>query len=191
MIKAIIFDCFGVLAEDGWKPFKRKYIEPHPELVQQVADLGRSGDRGFLGHDEMVREISRLANVDEEVLQQSLNRRVPNEELLEFIQTELKPEYKVGFMSNANYNVLESIFTPQQAGLFDASVMSYESHLVKPDPRMFELMVERLGVGMGECIFIDDNEPYVEAAEDLGMQAVFYQEPESCKRKIREIIKND
>ena len=38
--KAIIFDCFGVLAEDGWLPFKRKYIGDNLELMQTISDLG-------------------------------------------------------------------------------------------------------------------------------------------------------
>ena len=54
MIKAIIFDCFGVLAEDGWTPFKRKYIAHDERLVQEVADLGKREDRGMLDHEEMI-----------------------------------------------------------------------------------------------------------------------------------------
>ena len=77
-------------------------------------------------------------------------------------------------MSNANFNVLTDLFTPDQEALFDASVMSYESKLIKPDKKMFELMAERLGVEMNECVFVDDQERYVSCAKEYGMQGITY-----------------
>lgn len=174
MIKAIIFDCFGVLAEDGWTPFKRKHILHDPKLVEEVARLGALTDKGVLNNEETMQAIARLLDVDVFDLQQALDMKVPNEELFELILNKLKKHYKIGLMSNANYDVVNELFEMEQAALFDAHVLSYETKLLKPDKRMFELIAQRLGVDMTECLFVDDQERHCEAAEKYGMKAVLY-----------------
>lgn len=184
MIKAIIFDCFGVLAEDGWLPFKRKYIGENAELAQAISDLGKQNEYGMVTNDEYFRQVADLIGVDEETLKQAVNRRVPNEELFDFIKKELKTKYKIGLLSNANYDVVHELFTPEQAALFDASVMSYESKLIKPDRRMFDLISVRIGVPLEECVFIDDVERYCVAAEEFGMMTILYESPMQVKQAL-------
>jgi HAD superfamily hydrolase (TIGR01509 family) len=190
MIKAIIFDCFGVLAEDGWMPIKRKYIGNNTSLAEQISDLGKQNEYGMIDNESHLIKMAKLIGIDSELLRTSLNKKVPNEELFDYIKTSLKPHYKIGLMSNANFNVLSDLFTPQQAKIFDASVMSYESRLIKPGERMFDLMAERLGVDVGECVFIDDQERYCVAAEEYGMQSIWYQDFEHFKHSLHGILES-
>ncbi len=189
MIKAIIFDCFGVLAEDGWTPFKRKYIIHDSKLAKEVADLGKRTDKGMLDHEEMISEVAELAHVDPAILREAVGKKIPNEELFQYIKKELKPKYKIGLMSNANYDVVSELFTYDQASLFDATVMSFESRMVKPDPRMYKLMAERLGSELKESVFIDDQERYCMAAEEIGMSSILYTSPEQLKTELSDILK--
>lgn len=188
MIRAIIFDCFGVLAEDGWLPFKRRYIGGDREMAQDIADLGKQNEYGMLGNPDYFAKAARRIGVDEKTLREAVGKQAPNTELFEFIKSELKDHYKIGLLSNANYDVVNELFTEEQARLFDASVLSYECRLVKPDPRMFTLICERLGVEPGECIFIDDVERYCEAAGLFGMHAVKYENPKQCQEIIKTFI---
>lgn len=188
MIKAIIFDCFGVLAHDGWTPFKRKYIEPNSEVAKRITSLGGRTDLGKLGHEAMIVEISELVGTDPDVLRKAIESRVPNEELFEYVKTVLKPKYKIGLITNASYDVLESLFTAEQKAIFDASVLSYESHLMKPDKQMYDLMASRLGVELNECIYIDDQERYCVAAEGYGLKAIYYISLEELKKKLSVIL---
>ena len=187
MIKAIIFDCFGVLAEDGWLPFKRKYIGENIELAQTISDLGKQNDYGMVTNDEYFEKVAKLIGVEANLLRDAVGKRVPNEELFEYIKKELKPRYRIGLLSNANYDVVQDLFTSEQAGLFDASVMSFESKLVKPNPRMFQLMADRLGVRWDECIFIDDVERYCVAAEVLGIKSILYLSLEQLKQDLNSL----
>jgi epoxide hydrolase-like predicted phosphatase len=184
MVKAIIFDCFGVLAEDGWQPFKRKHIGDNNELAREVADLGKQSDHGFIDYESHLDQTAKLIGVSRGELSSALGRKVPNEELLEFIKTKLKTKYKIGLMSNANYDVMHELFEPAQAELFDASVMSFESKLVKPDERMYMMMAERLGVEPEECVFVDDLERYCVAAENLGMTSIVYMDFAQFKSEL-------
>jgi HAD superfamily hydrolase (TIGR01509 family) len=190
MIKAIIFDCFGVLAEDGWMPFKRKFIGDNKQMADAVADLGKQNEYGMIDNKTHLQKMAALMSVDAKELAIALGKQVPNEELFEYITADLKPKYKIGLMSNANYNVVQELFTPEQASLFDASVMSYESRLIKPDERMFALIAKRLGVAMNECVFIDDQERYCVAANDLGMTSFVYTSFNKLKHDLSEVQKS-
>ncbi len=186
MIKAIIFDCFGVLAEDGWLPFKRRYIGKNTELAEKVAELGKQNDFGLVSHSKYFKKAAELIGVDQQTLRDAVSKQVPNADLLNYIKVELKPKYKIGLLSNANYDVVHKLFTPAQAELFNASAMSYETRLVKPDPRMFELIAIRLEVDASECIVVDDVERYCMAAKDFGMEAIRYKSFEQFKAEIKE-----
>jgi len=188
MIKAIIFDCFGVLAEDGWTPFKRRYVADNQKLANEIADLGKQNEFGIISNDDYFKTTSVLIGVKEHLLRDAVGRRVPNGELFEFIENKLKPKYKIGLLSNANYDVVSSLFTEEQSALFDASVLSFESRLVKPSPEMYSLIAERLGVEPKCCIFIDDQPRYAEAAEDVGMIGLTYHNPEQLKQELLQVI---
>jgi HAD superfamily hydrolase (TIGR01509 family) len=174
MIKAIIFDCFGVLAEDGWTPFKRKHISHDPKLVEEVARLGALTDKGVLSYEETIQTIARMLHVKDSELREAVDRKVPNEDLFELILNDLKPHYKIGLMSNANFDVINELFAIEQSALFDADVLSYETGLLKPDKKMFELIAQRLAVDMSECLFIDDQEKHCIAARSYGMKVFHY-----------------
>ena len=188
MIKAIIFDCFGVLAEDGWMPLKRKYVGSNAQLAEQISDLGKQNEYGMIDNESHLHKMAELMGIDSEELRGALGKKVPNEELFEYIVKELKPHYKIGMMSNANYNVMADLFTPKQAAIFDTSVMSYESRLIKPDERMYDLMAERLGVERNECLFIDDQERYCFAAEGYGMKGIWFKSNEQLINDLKGIL---
>lgn len=184
----MIFDCFGVLAEDGWLPFKRRYIGDNTELAQDVADLGKQNEYGIIDNKTYYQRVAEMVGADEEELRAAIHTRVPNEELLTFIRGKLQPQYKIGLLSNANYDVVQDLFSSEQADLFDAAVLSYQTRLVKPDAKMFELMASQLGVKLEECIFVDDIERYCTAASMLGMSAIVYENPGQCMTEIEKLL---
>ena len=56
--------------------------------------------------------------------------------------------------------------------LFDGIVISGEEKLKKPDERIYRVLLERYGLDAAECLFIDDRSVNVQAASDLGFQAI-------------------
>ncbi len=173
MIYAIVFDCFGVLMTDAWLPFKAKAFGHDPELLQEATNLMRQSDAGMLSHDDFITSISELASMPASQAKKAIENNAANEPLFLYIQ-ELKKDYKIGLLSNAADNWLDHMFTPEQIKAFDAVALSYEMRHVKPDPRAYEIIAERLGVEVGECVFVDDQERYCTGAREAGMKAVRY-----------------
>lgn len=60
--------------------------------------------------------------------------------------------------------------------IFDVVVISGEVGIRKPEPAIFRLTCERLGVPARECVFVDDMAANVAAAEELGMAGVIHQD---------------
>lgn len=60
-------------------------------------------------------------------------------------------------------------------GAFDHIVASCDVKLIKPDPAIYTLALDRLGYEAEECVFIDDREVNVKAAQELGIRGIVFQ----------------
>lgn len=189
MVKAIIFDCFGVLTSDGWLPFKRKYFGHDKNLENQATDLNKQVDSGHADYNEFLEKVAELAHVPAKEARRAIEDNVADEELFAYIRKELKPRYKLGLLSNAGDNWLDELFSPEQVALFDAAALSYETGVVKPGKQAYAVIAERLGVQPEECVFIDDQERYCTAAREFGMQAVWYRGFEQMKQDLEPLLR--
>jgi putative hydrolase of the HAD superfamily len=71
---------------------------------------------------------------------------------------------------------------------FDAVVFSHEIGVRKPDPRIFSVTLDRLGLNAAECVFVDDTEENLEAAVALGFTPLFALDPVEAARRIRMVF---
>jgi FMN phosphatase YigB (HAD superfamily) len=71
--------------------------------------------------------------------------------------------------------------------LFDVAVISAEVHLHKPQPEIYLLAAERLGVEPAQCIFVDDLRENCEGAETVGMTAVRHRNPSGSIGRLSEL----
>lgn len=78
-----------------------------------------------------------------------------------------------GILSNALPNLKD---TADAFGLINENRIfcSFDLGLLKPDPRIYESMREKLGCAFGEILFIDDKPANVEAAQALGINALVF-----------------
>lgn len=63
-------------------------------------------------------------------------------------------------------------------------VVSSQEHLVKPDPRIFELAAERFGVEVESCVFVDDTLANAEAADEVGMQGIHFTGADDLRARL-------
>jgi putative hydrolase of the HAD superfamily len=73
-------------------------------------------------------------------------------------------------------------------GMFDAVVISAEVGMRKPEPRIFRRAAELLGLTPAECVFIDDLDVNVAAAEAVGMTGVLHTDPAATLARLSEIL---
>lgn len=188
MIKAIVFDCFGVLTTDGWLPFKAKYFAQDPQLLQLATDLNKQADSGLIDYADFMRSVAGLAGVPPaEASRQIMGTHVANQLLFDYIAN-LKSGYRIGILSNAAGNWLSEMFSPRQLGLFDAVALSCETGFIKPQSGAYETIAERLGVSVTECVLIDDQARYCSGAREIGMPAVVYRDTGQLKTDLGKLL---
>jgi putative hydrolase of the HAD superfamily len=187
MVKAIIFDCFGVLATEAWLPFKAKYFGDNPDLFEQASALGQQADRGLMSHSNFLHAVADLAGISSEEARSFIGRNVPNEPLFRLI-TELKKTYKIGFLSNIADDYLRQMFSQEQLSLFDKLTLSYKSGYIKPQGEAYQQAADDLGIDPKDCVMIDDQERNITGAREAGMQAILYDEYDKFKSELDELL---
>jgi epoxide hydrolase-like predicted phosphatase len=187
MIKAVIFDCFGVLTTDSWKAF----LDTLPEGtdVARAKELNHQRDAGLIEHDDFMQQVFEITGrYPQDIERMTSSEVVKNTALLAYIK-ELKQDYAIGLISNIASNwIRESFLTAEEQERFDEMILSYEVGMTKPDPRIFMLACERLRVSPEEAVFIDDIPHYVEAARAEKLQAVVYRDFSQMKAELEAIL---
>jgi putative hydrolase of the HAD superfamily len=101
----------------------------------------------------------------------------------------LRPTYATAILSNSADGARreeQRRFGFEQ--LVDTIIYSHEVGLAKPDPAVFRLTEERLGVEPHEIVFLDDHDGHVEAARQLGWHAVWHRDTNASIEEIRRIM---
>jgi putative hydrolase of the HAD superfamily len=101
----------------------------------------------------------------------------PNEPMIELMRDLRDRGYRMALLTNnvREWEPLWRAMLPVDE-IFEVIVDSALVGARKPEPRIYELTLERIGGGIGaaECLFVDDVEDNVAAARELGMTAVHY-----------------
>jgi putative hydrolase of the HAD superfamily len=172
-IKAVIFDCFGVLYTDS----KRSLLDIVPaDKRQELHDLFTSNNYGFFDRQEYLSRVADIVQISEhEVARYIAQEHHLNEPLVTLIQEQLKDNYRIGLLSNIGREWIHDFFSRHQLHeMFDEVVLSGEEGVSKPNPAIYELMASRLGLATGDCLMIDDIADNCEGAEIAGMQCIHY-----------------
>ena len=69
--------------------------------------------------------------------------------------------------------------------LFDGIVVSGDEGVIKPDRRIFDVLLSRYAIPAHEAVFIDDNPANARAAAGLGIHGIAFESPEQLRRELR------
>lgn len=188
MIKAVIFDCFGVLVGSTYEPFKQKYLSHDKTLIDRFNEFDHLSSEGKMTKPEAYVEFAKLANLPLQEATVFLDNNPKNNELFEFIKNNLVGKYKIGYLSNSASNYLAELFTEDELALFDDIILSYKFGMAKPTPEIYKLSAEHLGVQPSECVFIDDQQKYLLGAEKTGMKIILYKSYNEFKSELKEVL---
>ena len=189
MIKAVIFDCFEVLFLHASEYFFRKYVGQDADKHEKFLAVNAASDRGELTYAERIQGIADAIESDYDFVSKTIYKDlVRNEQLFEYIHV-LKNKYKIGLLSNTGQGSAEQFISKQEINsIFDDAVFSYQVGYVKPQKEIFELAAERLGLNLGECVFVDDSLKNCQAAEAAGMHAIHYITFEEFVTKLEKML---
>jgi HAD superfamily hydrolase (TIGR01509 family) len=189
MIKAIIFDCFGVIIADALQAMNDELSKHDPAAANRVGDIVKATNRGEREPAEANMEIAAIFGLDLEDYRASIvDGEVKDQRLLDYILS-LKPAYKTAMLSNISKGGISKRFTPDELKTyFDSTVFSGEVGFAKPEARAYETVVDLLGVRLDECVFTDDRQPYIVGAQAVGMQTILYTDFDQFKTDLEKLL---
>lgn len=199
-IRAIIFDLGGVLLRTSdFEPRERLAACLHMnryQLEQFIFD-GESGDqaqRGEITVQQHWENLRQQINYSPEEFQALVKEFFAydeiDESLIAYVR-ELHKMYKTALLSNA-WDDLRQVITENWhfEDAFDTMIISAEVRVAKPDPRIFQLALERLGVKADEAIFVDDMQRNVDGALLAGLHALQFQTSQQLINDLELVLKN-
>lgn len=90
----------------------------------------------------------------------------------------------------SNTNALHMDYVLRQFPIvreFEGLVLSHEVGLLKPDPRIYELTLQRFGLRAERAVFIDDIPTNVEGARAVGLHGIHYQNPDQVRLELTKL----
>jgi epoxide hydrolase-like predicted phosphatase len=200
-IRAVVFDIGGVLEITPNLGINQKWesilhLKPG-ELDQKLNSVWKGGSIGTITEAEVHKNISAIMGMDEtqvnafmdDVWREYLG--TPNVELVEYFRS-LHIRFKTGILSNSFVGARER---EQKHYHFDEMVdliiYSHEVGMQKPDPRIYQITWERLGVQPHEMIFLDDRDGAVAPACELGIHGIVFKNNAQAIADIEACIKSN
>jgi putative hydrolase of the HAD superfamily len=165
----------AVTEEDGANPL---YALERGEMTEaDFLERLNGGLEPLLGHRP---ELHRFREVYFEALH-------PNQPMIE-LMAELKAAGLRMAMLTNNVREWEPVWRPMLPvdEIFETVVDSAFVGVRKPEARIYEMTLERLGLPAGACLFVDDLEPNIEGARRAGMPAVHFRDNEQAIAAIRQ-----
>ncbi len=198
-IKAVIFDMGGVLLRTMDVTPREKLAEHFGisrhdlEMIvfaSQTSLLAETGAIREVDHWKSVFECLKVPPEDQAEFQRKFwSKDQADYDLLEFING-LRENYRTGLLSNAWDGIRPAMQArfPRMLEVFDIIVFSAEVGMRKPDPRYYQWILDQLGVTAPEAIFVDDWQPNVDAARELGIKAIQFISPEQCRKDVLALL---
>ncbi len=174
MYTTIIFDLYGVLLPD---PYAMWLASNGIEKTQPYTDLMNRRDDGEIDTSVFFAELSGLTGITEQSIRANFYQPVAVSREMRTLLETLAGRYKLGLLTNSSkrtHTVLEDIGL---TSMFDEVVISADVGVVKPQPEIFTIMLERIKSSPAETIFIDDNNQNVASAATIGITATQFTNP--------------
>jgi putative hydrolase of the HAD superfamily len=187
MFQAVIFDFGGVFTSGPFEAFA-KYERERGLPVDFIRKVNAANhlenawarlERGEIDHDAFDAAFAEECR--------ALGHDVPGRDILPLLAGEARPEmfealrrihvrHKTGCITNnlpaGKGNAMASIYKNEIMVEFDHVIESAKMGLRKPDPRIYEMMVEALGVPPARCIYLDDLGINLKPARTMGMTTI-------------------
>ncbi len=194
-LKAVLWDLGGVLLQwdprflyrklfgadvDGMEDFLANVCTPswhaQQDLGRPIAEACAELSLEYPGHAEL---ILAWAERNEEMVNGPVEGSV---ELLEEVVGAGVPCYALTNMERESFE--RRVQRYDFFELFDGYFVSSHEGVMKPDPRFFELALERFGLVPEETLFTDDRVENVTAAGELGMPATVFRDAATLRREL-------
>ncbi|MGA2489640.1 MAG: HAD family phosphatase [Anaerolineales bacterium] len=198
-IKAVFFDLGGVIVRTEYQAPRQHLAErvgmEYEGLIKLVFDseTARQASIGLISEDEHWTSVIHRLHLPESetraIREEFFAGDIIDLDLLDFMRG-LRKQFKVGLISNAWSGLRPWITSKKFEDAFDAMIISAEVGVMKPDARIYQIALEKLGVAACESILLDDFPENVQGARAVGMQVIYFTQPEQALKELKHLLAN-
>lgn len=193
--QGLLVDFGGVLTTNIWDSFdafcENEGLERGAVLELFRADgealaLLRSLERGAVSDSEFEHDFGEMLGVPPEgLIDRLFGGLAPEQAMIEAVTAAREAGVRTGLISNSWGT---GIYERAPLRIFDATVISGDVGLHKPQPEIYELGAERIGVAPAACVFVDDLRENVAGAEAVGMTAILHRDPAATIAELERLL---
>jgi putative hydrolase of the HAD superfamily len=200
MIKNLIFDLGNVLI--SFKPSEYFDKKKYPEEIKKtiLTDIFSSKewlmlDNGDITTPLAIDAIAKRSSLKMEEIAHIFNLRTdlmfPLDTNVRLLPELKKRGYRLYYLSNFPMDIFEEIRTGYFFfRYFEGGLISAAAKSSKPEPGIYNMLMEKYSLQPDECLFIDDLEKNVKTAESLGMKGIFTNGSLKISKEIEKVLKN-
>lgn len=197
-IEAVIFDIGDVLEVNprtGWPERWARRVDMDLDAFDGCLEqLWAPGSVGRSSLEEIEQQTAAAFGLDEAALNALMEDAwleyvgSLNQELADYFAS-LRPRYRTGIVSNSFVGARER----EQAvhgfeDMCDVIVYSHEEGCLKPDPRIYRIVCDRLGVDPVAAVLLDDLQANVDGARALGMQGITFADTAQAIAELQALL---
>jgi len=194
--RALVVDYGGVLTTDIWVAFGefcdgegldpeavRELFRSNPEAMRLLRGL-ETGELDEAAFEPPFAELLGLAEGDG-LIGRLFGGLGPDEAMIGAVRTARAGGVQTGLITNS-WGL--DIYERAPMDLFDETVISGDVGMHKPQPEIYLLACERLGVEPKDCIFVDDLRENVTGAEAVGMTAILHRDSAATVERLEDLL---
>ena len=194
MLKNIVFDLGNVLVKFDSNELIYSFFNERQEEVKSFYfdSLWNEYDQGLYSVEEMiekgVKQFPELELCIKKLMYHWTEFVIPLKDNVAYIKDLKRFGYKVYILSNIPEDDTKYL---RSLGVFDnidGGVFSYEYKKIKPDPEIFNILLEKYDLKASECLFLDDRKDNVESASNLGFETIEVKDSSKVIDLIKEKI---
>ena len=199
MVRNVIFDIGNVLTDFRWKEFleDKGFSGAELERIAKASVLSSVWpelDRGVWSFGEVMRGFVKNDPELEEKLHLAFDDMTDIVTIRDYAVEWIRDLKRKGFSTYYLSNFSEKIERECEKALIfrretDGGILSWKDRLIKPDPAIYQLLLERYDLKASECVFIDDTRVNVEAGEALGIRGIVFQTKEQVLGELGRLLK--
>ncbi|MBR6770984.1 MAG: HAD family phosphatase [Lachnospiraceae bacterium] len=200
MIQTIIFDIGNVLAEFAWRQYFQAYGYS-AEVLKRIAAatvgsrLWGEYDRGVLSDEEMIESFVQNDPGIEKELRESLKNVkgmvVRYEYAVPWVKELKERGYQVLVLSNFGRKAYEECKEALDfMEYMDGGILSWQVKVIKPEPEIYQLLIEKYSLIPENCVFLDDLEENLEAARKFGIHTIHFKDREQAGKELNQLLES-
>jgi putative hydrolase of the HAD superfamily len=191
-IESVIFDWGGVLIDD-----------PRPRLLRYCAEAFELSEQDYTpAHDLFLNDFHK-GLISEETFWRRIARKLgkpapqvpslwsaafrsaytPRADVFGLASALRAGCYKTALLSNTELPATE-FFRELGYDMFDVLVFSCEEGMMKPERRIYEITLEKLGSKAQQSVVIDDRQDYIRGAQEAGLNTILFESMEQVKLEL-------